>query len=526
MTWDINAPYKPESQKCIWEVAPYLKGRGVDLGAGTFKILPHAMSVDNGHHEAFGHHIKPDVRVDDAEDLSIFGSQSMDFVYSSHLLEHIVDPKKALKEWWRILRVKGHLVLYLPHDELYPKCGENGANPDHKHNLNESKVLGWMKEVASGFDLLECQRRDQDDEYSFLMVFKKLDGKRQLESWKAPRPEKTACVVRYGAFGDLMQSSSVWAGLKQQGYHVTLFTADPGAQVITHDPNIDRVVVFDKDQVPNANLGDFWAWHKKKYDKWVNLSESVEGTMLAMPGRTQHGWSPMVRHKRMNENYVEFQHELAGVPHNPQVKFYATDEEKSWAAHQRKKMGAGPIVLWSLAGSSVHKTWSGLDAIIASFMISYPESHVVLVGGPECVILEAGWENEPRVHKTSGKWSIRQSLAFLDQADLVIGPETGVLNAAACMEVPKIVFLSHSTHENLTRDWRNVFPLFSANTECPGRGANEAPACHQLHYGWAHCKQHPERGTAQCQADISEDVVWDTVKRIMKYHTRPILKVA
>jgi ADP-heptose:LPS heptosyltransferase len=310
--------------------------------------------------------------------------------------------------------------------------------------------------------------------------------------------------------------------LKKQGYHVTVFSSLPGASVIEHDPNIDELVLFDKDQVPNADLVHFWDYNKKQYDHWVNLSETVEGTFLALPGRTAHGWSPLMRHKRMNENYVEFQHEMAGVAHDPQVKFYATDEEKEWAKKTRAKMGRGPVVMWSLAGSSVHKTWPYLDNIIASFMVTDPDAQIVLVGGPECVILEQGWDKEPRVHCTSGKWSIRQSLAFLAEADLVIGPETGVLNAAACMEVPKIVFLSHSTHENLTRDWRNVFPLSSVGTVCPGRGNDEAPACHQLHYGWGNCKKDESTDTAQCQADISGELVWETIKRIIKYHMHPL----
>jgi ADP-heptose:LPS heptosyltransferase len=511
MVWNISAPYKPESQKIVWHVAPYLRGRGLDVGAGDFKVLPHAISVDNMNHSQFGFQVKPDI-LSEADDLAVFADQSMDFVYSSHTLEHIQDTGKALREWFRLVKIGGYLVLYLPHKDYYPNIGQQGANTDHKHDFLPEDVIGKM---PSGWDLIEMEERNGDDEYSFLLVFKRLQGNKRLRGYLAPRPAKTALVVRYGAFGDLMQSSSVWAGLKKQGYYVTLHTADPGAKVISEDPNLDKIVVFDKDQVPNANLVDFWGYWKTRVDKFVNLSESVEGTFLAMPGRTAHGWAPLMRHKRMNENYVAFQHEMAGVPHDPQIKFYPTQVERDWAAQTRKKMGRGPIVVWSLAGSSVHKTWAGLDAILASIMVSFPEAVVVLVGGPECAILEAGWENEPRIIKTSGKWSIRQSLSFLEHADLVIGPETGVLNAAANMSMPKVVFLSHSTHENLTRDWRNVFPLSSVGTVCPGRGNDEAPACHQLHYGFAYCKRDETTGTAQCQADIPGELVWETIERAL-----------
>jgi ADP-heptose:LPS heptosyltransferase len=513
MTWDISAPYKAESKKIVWHVAKYLRGRGLDIGAGDFRVLPHVITVDNMHHAMFGFTNKPDI-MSEAHDLAIFGDQSMDFVYSSHTLEHVEDYKGCLKEWWRLVKVGGYLVLYLPHKDFYPNIGENGANPDHKHDFLPDDIIGAM---PSGWDLLECDERNQDDEYSFLLVFKRLQGNKRHRSHQAPKPAKRAVVVRYGAFGDLLQSSSVWAGLKKQGYHVTVMSSLPGAQVIEADPNIDETILFDKDQVPNANLVDFWRYQRGQYDKFVNLSETVEGTFLAMPGRANHTWAPLVRHKRMDENYVAFQHELAGVPHEPAIKFYATQAEKDWAIKTRKSYGSGPVVVWSLAGSAVHKTWSGLDAMLASLLLHYVDSTIVLVGGPECVILEAGWENEPRVVKTSGVWSIRQSLSFLEQADLIVGPETGVLNAAANMEVPKIVFLSHSTHENLTRDWINVFPLSSVGTTCPGRGADEAPACHQLHYSFEFCKRDDHTGTAQCQADISEGLVWETIERALNH---------
>src|SRR5574342_364502 len=220
------------------------------------------------------------------------------------------------------------------------------------------------------WDLEVCEKRNQDDEYSFLMIFRKLDRASRREKYPntylIPKPEKTACVVRYGAFGDLMMASSVWAGLKKQGYHVTVFASPPGSDVITEDPNIDKLVLFDVDQVPNANLGDFWAVQRKKFDKFVNLCESVEATFLALPNRIQHTWPAALRHQLMNTNYLQFHHEIAGIPHDPQIRFFPTIEEKRWAEDTRRKMRADLVVMWSLAGSSVHKTWSGLDNIIAS----------------------------------------------------------------------------------------------------------------------------------------------------------------
>jgi ADP-heptose:LPS heptosyltransferase len=333
-------------------------------------------------------------------------------------------------------------------------------------------------------------------------------------SYRNPKPEKSVAIVRYGAFGDLMQASSILPGLKEQGYHVTLYTTPRGWDVVKHDPHIDAVILQDTDQVPNQALDEFWKHEAKKYDKWINLSESVEGTWLALPGRAAHRWPTNLRHKHFNVNYFEFVHDLAGVPMPPKPKFYATDEEKAWAKKERASWGGDFALMFACAGSSVHKVWPHMDGFMARLLITRPNSRIVLVGDELSQILEMGWEKEPRVVRKCGKYTIRESLALLAEVDMVVGPETGVLNAAAHMEVPKIVFLSHSSHENLTKYWDNTIALEPRNTPCF--------PCHQMHYGFEHCNRDEATGVAKCQADISLDQGWDAFLTL----TKPKLKVA
>jgi ADP-heptose:LPS heptosyltransferase len=62
--------------------------------------------------------------------------------------------------------------------------------------------------------------------------------------------------------------------------------------------------------------------------------------------------------------------------------------------------------------------------------------------------------------------------------DCVVGPESAVVNFASCFDTPKIVFLSHSSHENLTKYWKNVYPLEPEKELAP------CYPCHQLHYNF------------------------------------------
>lgn len=509
MVWSPDTPQGDETAKIRWELVPYTRGRVLNLGAGNTRGFPHFITVDNrADVELFGtKDLNPDI-IADCTDLSLFASQSCDAVFSSHLLEHIEDTRATLKEWWRVIRPGGHLCLYLPHRAFYPNIGQPGSNPDHKHDFLPSDIIETMRGLGA-WDLLENQERNGGIEYSFFQVFRKRTDGKHLESWRAPKPAKTACVARYGAYGDLLMASSVFAGLKAQGFHVTLMCSPPGMDAVLHDPNVDRFWIQDKDQVPNMWLSPYFDYWSKRFDRFVNLCESLEGALLALPDRPFYDWPHAARHAHMNRNYLETQHALAQVPHVPAVKFYPTPEEQAWARKERAKLGVGPVVLWSLSGSSVHKYWSGLDAILARILLIYPTARVVLCGGPECTLLESGWQNEPRVIRTCGKWSIRQSLSFIPESDLVIGPETGVLNAASCEPVPKIVFLSHSSSENLTRDWTN------RTTLVPPPGTTPCYPCHMLHYGWSHCHRDESTSSALCQANITPDAVWAAIQSVL-----------
>lgn len=176
--WRRDDPQGAESLKIRHLIVPYTRGRGLDVGCGPWKAYDHFIGVDN-FDEWGGMDWRPDV-ISDADDLSLFAAESLDYVYSSHLLEHIEEPAKVLEEWWRVLRPGGHLVLYLPDEDEYPKVGEDGANPDHRWNVNYDAVVGMMKAIGS-WDLVEFEKRNGDfgpgsdrNEYSLFFVFKKL----------------------------------------------------------------------------------------------------------------------------------------------------------------------------------------------------------------------------------------------------------------------------------------------------------------------------------------------------------------
>jgi len=173
VTWQLEQSKNDEASKIRWELVPYMRGRALDIGCGAYKVFPHFVGVDNGHH--WGNR-GVDEMIKTAEDLGVFASESCDFVFSSHLLEHIepTGVPKALSEWMRVLKKGGHMALYLPDEDEYPKVGEYGANTDHKWNVNYDRVVAAMETLDCDWDLIDFQKRNEKDEYSLYFVFKKL----------------------------------------------------------------------------------------------------------------------------------------------------------------------------------------------------------------------------------------------------------------------------------------------------------------------------------------------------------------
>ncbi len=135
----------------------YCRGRGLDIGAGKWP-LDGAIPVDN-------------TKEQNAYKLDNFTDGSLDFVFSSHCLEHLDQWKKALQLWISKLKPGGILFLYLPHKSQ--KLWLPGAPwVGHTHRW----VPAW--EVINPFltqnnmEILD-HNKDKDEYWSFHIIAKK-----------------------------------------------------------------------------------------------------------------------------------------------------------------------------------------------------------------------------------------------------------------------------------------------------------------------------------------------------------------
>lgn len=317
---------------------------------------------------------------------------------------------------------------------------------------------------------------------------------------------KKVIVTRLGAIGDMVICTPIFPLLKKDGWHVTLHTTDYGKQLLKYNPYIDAWKMHDN-KIGPTQLEDYFKVLTVGYDRHINLCETLEGRFLKVHWRDDYFKSKEELDKECAGNYYDYTLEVAGYPDvkgkNGELHFSPLELE--WARDFIKKTAKGRyFILWSLSGSAIHKAYPYAEDVSNAFCQDHRDVVIVTVGDQFCELIE--WEH-PQVINRSGKLNIRKVLALTKYADLVVGSETGILNAAACFDTPKVIMLSHSSVENLTKYWTNCTNLV-ADVPC-------AP-CHKLHYDMTYCTQESETGGSICMAGIKPHLLYEAIEKNYK----------
>jgi predicted SAM-dependent methyltransferase len=151
----------------------YCKGQGLDLGCGRSKIRVDAIGIDLYSPLA-------DMNCD-ARLLEQYPSEHFDYVFSSHLLEEIENTEGTLREWLRVLKVGGNLVLYQADKDLYFPLGDPQCNRSHKHHFCWESLWEIIKGLG-GVELVHHGKYPESKEWSFELVIKKTKEEGQIDT--------------------------------------------------------------------------------------------------------------------------------------------------------------------------------------------------------------------------------------------------------------------------------------------------------------------------------------------------------
>ena len=212
----------------------YLSGSNIlDVGGGMGPaITPCAKIIDIGYPGYDG--------------LSLpFENASQDAVFSSHCLEHVDDPVATLKEWFRVVRVGGFIVLTVPHHYLYERknCLPSRWNADHKRFYTPASLLADV-EMALEHNTYRV-RSLLDNDAGFDYVINNLEhavGCYEIELVIEKIAERSLIDINFTSLIEKIKSNTTDGGLAICG------AGDIGVEVLTSLKNagVNVDVICDK----------------------------------------------------------------------------------------------------------------------------------------------------------------------------------------------------------------------------------------------------------------------------------------
>jgi ADP-heptose:LPS heptosyltransferase len=274
--------------------------------------------------------------------------------------------------------------------------------------------------------------------------------------------KKKALIWRGGlAIGDALFTTPV-ARLLSDQYDVHVATRGKTDEIWTGNPYVKGQEHFSEMNTPE----EVDSWLDKTfagYDKIIRLAFTVEKKFLH---RTDgiFGDIPDMEARRkaaQGRNYYDSNLQAAGL--EPQVvlpELYATpkEEENLERIREEKKRQGMRLVLWNIMGSTSNKVLApAFEWIKAVHEADKEVQHFIVGANP--ILSPSMPENNPKIIDKSGAWTLRLALFMTGIADLVIGPESAIVNAAGCWDTPKIIFYSHSDPDNLGRYYLNHYPI-------------------------------------------------------------------
>lgn len=117
-----------------------LAGHGIDIGCGPDPVRSDArrFDIENG----------------DANRITDFVKEQFDYVYASHCLEHMDDPRATVLDWWKLVKPGGHLFIAVPDEDLYEQgVFPSQFAPQHKATFTISKRSSWSPASINVWDL-------------------------------------------------------------------------------------------------------------------------------------------------------------------------------------------------------------------------------------------------------------------------------------------------------------------------------------------------------------------------------------
>ena len=283
-----------------------------------------------------------------------------------------------------------------------------------------------------------------------------------------------ALIIRHGALGDCIQSTAVIPYVQRDYAEIDYLCSPHTAPILEHNPRLNRIMKYTRDSVPLDQLHSYYKLLSQDYDMTFVLTQTVESRLVFAYPQEQY-YYPLAKRRKLcsDKNYIEEQIRACGYEPegNPKAEIYFGKEDILAAKQLRHRLKKHFLILWPQVGSSINKGYLHFGRVADMVLDTIPEA-IILTAGEFGEAFKLSLVDDRIINLGLMNLAPMTTFAVSKIVDLVIGPDSAVLNASGCFDVAKICMLNHSSKTNITKHWTNDFSI-QAQCYCS--------PCHYLH---------------------------------------------
>ncbi len=279
------------------------------------------------------------------------------------------------------------------------------------------------------------------------------------------QPVKSICILRLSAIGDVCHAVATVQAIQKSWPEckITWVIGKVEAQLLVNLKNVE-FVIFDKKAGIKGYRDLYQALRGRTFDHLLHMQVALRASLATLcisakkkwgfdSSRAKEGQWLFTNHRvsaqkqpHVAEGFWGFAQAIGASRQNKPIwHMPISDADKEWS---RQLTGSKDYFVISPAASKAERNWLTQNyAIIAEYVASKGLT-VVLSGGPSTTELQLGNEIQ-QLAKVSminliGKTNLPQLLALLDQATLVLAPDSGPAHMASSVNTPVIGLYAHS----------------------------------------------------------------------------------
>lgn len=303
-------------------------------------------------------------------------------------------------------------------------------------------------------------------------------------------------IVKLSAIGDVIHALPVASALKQKfpQARITWVVEKPAYDLLTNNPNIDEIIIFDK--VSFKTLGGFLSHapgfisnlRKRRFDLALDLQGLFKSAAIAylsgapkrlvycnareLSNKVSEQVCGPNSHGHIVERYLDVARELGCCVDKPEFTINITEKEATLAAAIAKQAGldlTSPYIVLIPGTNWPNKCWPpGHFAQLAEKLFGQHIVPVFVGTNADKTAMDEIVENMtiPPVDLT-GKTSLKQLAYILQNAKTVVAGDTGPMHLAAAVNTP-VIALFGPTDSQRNGPYGIGHTVLTVDHECQG----------------------------------------------------------